>query len=322
VLSHARVAPELSCKIISIGNITTGGTGKTPAVQWLAHLLQAQDKRVAVVARGYGGRLSQAGAIVSNGQQVLLNAADAGDEPVLHAKALPGVPVVIGRDRAAAVQMAVQQFGTEIVILDDGFQYWSLPRDLDVVLLDARRPFANGRLLPSGHLREPPLALRRADTLLLTRSDLATERQRATARANIEKITPAPLFEATHAPVALRDESNGSTVALKSLHSAPICAVSALADNEAFCTSLQACGAQVLMQVGRRDHHRWREAEVQYIAARARARGAEAIVTTEKDAVKMKADWVQPLPLWSLVIELRIADEAALQAFILNRLQV
>ncbi len=309
------------CKIISVGNITTGGTGKTPMVQWLARHLQQRGARVAVVARGYGGSLSRAGAVVSDGRQVFLNAREAGDEPLLHARALPGVPVVIGRDRVTAARRAVQQFGANVVVLDDGFQYWSLHRDLDIVLLDARRPLHNGRLLPRGHLRELPAELRRAHALVLTRADRAREEQRSASRRHLARWTSAPIFEACHAPTALRDEKTGRDMTLETLHDARVCALSALANNAAFPATLRELGASVMEHVARRDHHAWRAGELQSVARRASAAGATAVVTTQKDAVKIEGAWPGPPPLWSLAIELRLsAGEDELRALIEKRI--
>jgi tetraacyldisaccharide 4'-kinase len=308
------------CKVISVGNLTTGGTGKTPAVQWVARFLQAQGVRVAVVARGYGGRLSSVGAIVSDGRTIFLTACEAGDEPLFHAHALPGAGVVIGRDRVVAARRAAQELGAEVIVLDDGFQYWSLRREFDLILLDARRPFGNGHLLPRGRLREPAAALRRAHGVLLTRADLATEAQRAGTSAQIRHWTQAPVFEARHVPALLRDEATKRDVTLAALHGTAVCALSALADNAAFVTTLRDCGAHVVEWAARRDHHHWRARELRDIARRAVAAGATAVVTTEKDAVKLQAGWLRPLPLWSLGIELRVSrDEEKLRALIAEK---
>lgn len=311
------------CKIISVGNLTVGGTGKTPAVQWIARVLQAEGARVAVVARGYGGAKSREGAVVSNGEKILLGAQDAGDEPMLHARALPGVPVLIGRDRVAACRAARQKFGAQVIVLDDGFQFYSLFRDFDLLLLDARRPFDNGHLLPRGRLREAPAESRRAHAILLTRSSLASQTQLDSARAAIQKLTDAPVFEAQHAPLCLRDEATGARHTLEGLHDAPIGALSAIADNQAFAQTLRFCGARVVSQKMARDHHRWRQAEVQEAARRARRAGAARLVTTEKDAVKLQAQWTEGLPLASLLIEMRLeaAQDAALRALILSQIE-
>jgi len=307
---------DLPCKIISVGNITVGGTGKTPAVQWIARMLQAHGVQVAVVARGYGGAMSKIGALVADGAHTLLDARQAGDEPVLHARSLPGVPVIIGRDREAGVRRAVE-LGAEVVVLDDGFQYWSLYRDFDLVLLDARLPFGNGRLLPVGRLREPPETLQRANAILLTRVGDASPSQLQSTKEAVAARTAAPIFESNHAPVGLRDERSGEPIDLERLQQLPVLALSAIADNDSFVQSLAHHGAHVVHAEVRRDHHRWTASELQRAVAQALQHGAEAIVTTEKDAVKIDSAWCGTLPLWSLRIQLQVlGDASALEASI------
>jgi tetraacyldisaccharide 4'-kinase len=306
-----RVAlPEVS--ILSVGNISVGGTGKTPAVQWLARRLQNAGLRTVIVGRGYGGEYSARGAIVSDGARVLLNARQAGDEAMLHARALPSTPVVIGRDRVMATKTAIEKFAPQAIVLDDGFQYWSLARDFDLVLLDARRPFGNGKLLPVGRLREPQAELKRADGVLLTRADAATQEEIEAAKSAVQEYSNAPLFLARHAPVSLHDENGGVNSPIEVLRSRRVAAMSALANNEEFFRSLQSCGAQIASTLSRRDHHFWRENEVREFAKLAGEQGATEIITTEKDAVKIASDWTAPLPLQSVVIEMQIESETAL----------
>jgi len=290
------------CAVVSVGNISLGGTGKTPAVQFIVRTLQSRGARVAVVARGYRGKLSDRGAVVSNGEKILLDARDCGDEPLLHARALPGVIVVIGRDRIAAAKRAVE-IGADVVVLDDAFSYWSLARDFDVVLLDARRPFDNGHLLPRGRLRESPQELKRADAILLTRCDLADENQLMQSRESIARLSGAPLWETRHAPVSLICK-NGKTTSLEDLRGARLGAVSALADNANFAASLRVLGAEVVAHAARRDHHFWSAAELQRAVAQAKANGANCVVTTEKDIVKFPACEFD-LPIFALRIQLQ-----------------
>lgn len=301
-----------SARIISVGNLTTGGTGKTPVVQWLAKSFENKGVKTAIVARGYGGEFSLRGAVVHDGEKILLNARQAGDEAILHARSLHRTPVVIGRDRVAAVQTAIEKFAPQVILLDDGFQYWSLARDFDLVLLDARRPFGNGKLLPIGRLREPPGELKRAKGVLLTRADEASESELKRAADAVRRYADAPIFHASHAPVCLRDEASGERMELENLLSHRVAVLSALAHNAGFLQSLKARGAQAGSTLARRDHHQWREKEVRDFAREAKRNGAQAIVTTEKDAVKLHHDWCESLPLWSLVIEAKIENEEEL----------
>jgi tetraacyldisaccharide 4'-kinase len=297
---------RLDVPVVSVGNLTLGGTGKTPAVQWLARALQ-NDFKVGIVARGYRGA-AQGVAVVSDGQRILLDAHMAGDEPLLHARALPEAIVVIGRDRVAAARKAVE-LGAQWLLLDDAFSYWSLARNFDLVLLDARRPFDNGHLLPRGRLREEPRQLARAGAILLTRCDAASPEELAATEQQVRAISNAPVFRSRHAPQELRT-ANG-TMPLEELRGARIGVLSALADNGAFGRSLEKLGATIVGRCARRDHHAWREREVKATLHRFAHAGATYAITTAKDAVKLpQRDW--PIPLLVLEIALRIEEENAL----------
>lgn len=298
---------QLGVPVISVGNLSLGGTGKTPAVQWLARSLEADlvGGKIGIVARGYRGSARDV-AVVSDGQHVLLDAAVAGDEPVLHAKALPAAVVTIGRDRVAAARRAIES-GARLLILDDAFSYWSIARDFDLVLLDARRPFDNGHLLPRGRLREETAQLKRADAIVLTRADLASEMELATAEEGARAQAGGPIFQANHAPNALRPCCGGEAEPLELLRGARIGALSGLADNDAFERSLELMGATVVARCARRDHHAWKPGEVQAALGSFASAGAAFAVTTGKDAVKLGAGcW--PLPLYVLDIALKVRD--------------
>lgn len=317
----ARRAQETApCPLLSIGNLTTGGTGKTPATQWAARFLQEKGRKIAVVSRGYGGSLSKTGAVVSDGKTTFLTAEQAGDEPILHARNLPEVAVVIGQNRHKAAQIAVEECGAQIVVLDDAFQFWSLPRAFDLVLLDAKKPFGNGHLLPSGRLREEPAALNRADAILLTRADRATSQELEKSRREIGNWTNAPIFEAVHAPLQLWDENQKTGLPLEQLVGQKIDVVSALANNDEFIETLEKLGAKIGRRLLRRDHHLWKGAEIGPFMRQ--ETDAIAVVTSEKDAVKLQPFWMftEKPPLWSLRIELQIENEAELQNLIREKL--
>ena len=300
--------PAGDVKVLSVGNLTMGGTGKTPAVQWLARRLSELGK-VAIVARGYGGSLSEKGTIASDGKSTFYSSAEVGDEALLHARALPGIPVVIGKDRVAAVKTVIEKFAPQFIVLDDAFQYWSLARDFNLVLLDASRPFDNGHTLPLGKLRELPQALERADAILLTRCARATAPLLERTRKEVASYCDAPIFLSDHQPVDLRREENGTAFALDYLKDRKVLSLSAIADNAGWKTSLNHFECDVVRTLARRDHHHWKETELQNAAKSAKSAGATMAITTEKDAVKMKAEWCQPLPLFSLRIELSVENE-------------
>ncbi len=315
------------CPIISVGNLTTGGTGKTPAVQWLARALQNRGCKVGIAARGYGGTLSDAGALVSKGKTPLLNAIQAGDEAVLHARNLPGAVVAIAKDRHVAVQICVDN-GAEIVILDDGFQFWSLPRDFDLVLLDAKNPFGNGHLLPFGRLREEKSALKRASAILLTRCDRASQVEIDQNRLEIGRHTFAPIYLSSHAPKSLRDEASGDILPLSFLKRREIKAFAGLADNSQFYEALKNLGATPIHRLKRErgDHYKWQKRDFEWFENAPSINKFQAegfarlpVVTTEKDAVKLDLAWFEA-PVLSLRIALEIEGEAALLAQIAGKI--
>ncbi len=300
-LSGRKARARLSCRVISVGNIVSGGTGKTPMVQWLARRLAERGARVAVILRGYGGRQSETGGVVSDGERVLMTVDESGDEAQLHARALPGIPVLIGRDRVAAGERAVQEFGADVVVLDDGFQTWRLQRDFDVLLIDATNPFGNGHLLPCGVLREPVSAVARADAVVLTKTDAVDEEtlKRLETRLRQWLRDDTLIARSRHKPTCfLRCSAgilpaschrDGEPLPLSHLRGAKVCALSALADNSSFLTTLQRLG--LVVEVAHRfpDHHRYAQRDWQA----ARASGLP-VVTTEKDWVKLSPAWLTP----------------------------
>lgn len=316
------------CPIISVGNLTTGGTGKTPAVQWMTRFLQSQGVTVGVAGRGYGGSLSEAGALVSDGRGALVSASEAGDEAVLHARDLPDAIVTIGKDRHLAVELAVQK-GAQVVVLDDGFQFWSLPRAFDLVLLDAKHPFGNGHLLPFGRLREEPEDLERADAILLTRAGRATSEQLEFWMNKLRDWTDAPVYLAHHASSDLHDEKSGEILPLSWLQHRSIKAFAGLADNEQFYSTLRSLGASHLTLLTRQhgDHYQWKasdfswaEAALQINQYQSAAFDELPVVTTEKDAVKLDPRWFKE-QLLSLRIALKIEGESELQSLISSKLR-
>jgi len=317
------------CPIVSVGNLTTGGTGKTPTTQWLARALQNRGLRVGVALRGYGGNLSDGGALVSDGQQTFLGPQVVGDEAALHARNLPGVVVAVAKDRQRATQLALQ-YGAQIVILDDGFQFWSLPRAFDLVLLDAKRPWGNGHLLPVGRLREEKTELGRADAVLLTRVERPTLEELARTHAEIRELTDAPVFESWHKPLDLRVEKTGEILPLGVLKGELIKAFAGLADNGQFYRMLRSLGVPFINTPIRErgDHHAWKRRDFNWTVPDMTVMGAlnersfKATITTEKDAVKVDADWFSN-PLWSLRIALQLRDdEAALEELIWKSLEL
>ena len=295
---------RLSCRVVSVGNLTVGGTGKTPLAMDLALRLQRLGRRVCVVSRGYRGQAEKRGAVVSDGHRILASAAVAGDEPVLMARRLAGVPVLVGRDRWASGRCAEQRFGAEVLVLDDGFQHLRLARDLNLLLLDAGAPLGNGRLLPAGPLREPPSAARRADALVCI--------HRWPSAGAAPAVMPAagrPVLDVTLRPFLDRvldanGPPSGSRPAVD-LAGRRVMAFSGIAGNRRFFEAVAAMGATVVGDMGFADHHRYRAGDRVRIAAAARRTGADCLVTTAKDQARLgeRRRWDLPLAVVDLGVQ-------------------
>jgi tetraacyldisaccharide 4'-kinase len=266
--------------VFSIGNITVGGTGKTPATAYIARFLLAQGYRVAVLSRGYGGSLEGQTCVVSDGATIMLSARECGDEPYLLASTVPGLVVVIGADRYAAGQLAMQQLSPDIFLLDDGFQHLRLHRDLNILLLDFSRPFGNNLTLPAGILREPISAIRRADLVIFTRAPKGT-----TITTGTQGI---PGCLSNHTIVDLLPLGSHTPVPLSHCNGHKVLAFTGIADPDSFFEGLRAVGLNLVRCLHFPDHVVYNRERCDEIAGAMRASGANLLVTTEKDGVKLK----------------------------------
>jgi tetraacyldisaccharide 4'-kinase len=298
-------AKHLPCPVLSLGNLVVGGVGKTPLTAWLAHRFQAAGGRVAIVSRGYGGE-AQGIQVVSDGRRILLKPPQAGDEAYLLALKLPGLPVVTGGDRYQAGWRAWEAFRPDLLVLDDGFQHFQLYRDLDVVLLDAARPFGNGRLLPRGPLREPVSTLQRPLVLVLTRYEADSHHQtwEAIRAAFPAAVVLRAAFRLSHAI----KYPGSQEVSLEALAKVSLAAFAGLARPEVFAASLQEVGVDLKHFFVYPDHHAFTEAELAALAATAQQLGAEALVTTEKDWARLAGTWKAALPLYVVHLEVNLLD--------------
>jgi len=316
--AHGRPFPT-----IAIGNLSSGGTGKTPMAALVARRLMENGPpgrprvRVALLSRGYRaeGEKSAVPRVVSDGVNLLLDANAAGDEPTLLARLLPGVPVVIGRDRRRSGRLALEKFAPDVIVLDDALQFWQLHRDLDIVLLDARRPFDNGHVLPRGLLREPPRHLNRAGVVVLTRADRATKTELSEARARVVRLAPrAALFTAVHAPTAWMRLPENTALPLDTFAGRDVFVFAGIADFDSFVRTVELLGARTVALKRFPDHHVYSVGDLAELARG--AAGCDAIVTTEKDAVKVASWWppgnanaaAPPPPLHALRIALKLDD--------------
>ncbi len=298
----------LPCPVISVGNITAGGSGKTPVTMFIADYLTKRGVRVVILSRGYGGSVRGA-AVAGNGGEARLSPAEAGDEPALMARRLAGVPVVIGADRYEAGRLAVKEFSPDVVVLDDGFQHMGLARDLNILLVDGSRPLAGARLLPAGPLREPLTALSRADMVLVKGGRLGSGDRELIAGYGL--MTGGFVYRVE----GLRDLATGGTLTVKSYGKDPVLAVSAIADPASFLRTLSGIGMKVAHAMDFPDHHPYDAGDVRAMGERMRETGAAGIVTTEKDGVKLQG----PLKgagvrAHALVIEVEIKEMGPFRA--------
>ena len=300
---------RLPCRVLCVGNLTVGGTGKTPTVIALAASLTAAGSRVCVLLRGYR-REGSGVAVVSDGAQVLLGWREAGDEAVLLARSLPGVPIIVGGDRVAGGRLAVDRFRPEVILLDDGFQHRRLRRDADLVLLDGMDPFGGGWLLPRGRLREPVSALGRARAILVTRADQADDLARL--RRRLERIAPRlPLALGVYRPCRLLDLSSKQSRRFEELRGKRVFAMSGIANPQGFQQTLVGTGARVAGSLAFPDHHVFSPGDGARMVREAHAVSAEWIVTTEKDAVRLDSQPPEGLPLLALGVRLEVIEGAA-----------
>jgi len=312
--SGRRSILRLTRPVISVGNITVGGTGKTPMAVYLAERLAAAGIRPAIVSRGYAGGWETRGGVVSDGNGWIADPTDSGDEPAMMARRLPTVPVIVGQDRVSGGRLAIDRFDPDVVLLDDGFQHRRLHRDLDILLLDARRPVGNGRLLPRGPLREPVHALGRAHAIVLTHADEPQTHPSADWTRWLQPSTP--MFRAVHRPV-LVGVNPAHTAALhpqapdspqgrcKPMAGANGFLVTGVADNRAVQLTLAALGGRIAGHRSFPDHHTFSRADMASVMAEARRSGADRLVTTEKDWPRLCRMPRRAMDLW--VVGVRIA---------------
>jgi tetraacyldisaccharide 4'-kinase len=307
---------DLPCTVISIGNITLGGTGKTPMVIAVARLLAESQRRPAVVSRGYGRRNESETVVISDGSEVLADAQSGGDEPVLIGTRLNGVPVVADRLRRRGAQVALKTFGSGVIILDDGFQHVQLKRDLDIVLVDAAEPFGNGRLFPAGVLREPVGALKRAHAVVITRAE--THGSLEELKKRIAAVSAARIFTSVHRPVDLVHCRDAGRKPLSVLRGKRVCAFSGIARPASFLALLKTLGAVIAADRSYPDHHAFSSSDLAEIYKMSADHRAGMIVTTEKDAVRLRE--LGPEGIWALRIELVVNEQKEWERFLLNTL--
>jgi tetraacyldisaccharide 4'-kinase len=301
---HLLKPKALPCPVISIGNITAGGTGKTPLVMSLAKGLMERGISVAILSRGYKGKKASQ-QVVSDGKTIFLLPEESGDEPFLMAKTCKDIPVLVGKDRFLNGRIALQRFGVKGMLLDDGYQHLPLRRDIDILLVDSEIGFGDRTLLPRGILREPLSHLRRAHLFLLTKA-----KDRETLRPlekTIQEIHPsARLYHSHYEPVSLVNREGGEEEP-SSLRGKKVLALSGIANPNYFSSLLMKCGMEIVRELIFPDHHLYTTKDLSSIEEK--GEGIDCVVTTEKDMVKLKKLNIIHLPIRALRIEMRIWEE-------------
>lgn len=290
---------RLSKPVISVGNITVGGTGKTPMVALLASYCISRGKRVAVLSRGYGGSLHGEIRLVSDGRKIFLTPGEAGDEPFMLATRIPGLMVVIGPDRYKAGLFAQEQLDPDIFILDDGFQHLRLNRDLNILLLNRAKPFGNGCVLPAGLLREYRSAAKRADLVIYTRCG---------NEEPYNHFPGIPFCRATHKIAEAIPLGSNSLAPLSRLESLRGMAFAGIAEPASFFTMLEEAGLKISEKMAFPDHCRYGEKEISEIVLQKKSVGADYLITTEKDAVKLSPYLNELGDVYAAVLEMEIQD--------------
>jgi tetraacyldisaccharide 4'-kinase len=313
---------QLGCLVISIGNLTVGGTGKTPVVEKFARALQSGGRRVAILSRGYksvdrrrkrnwwerafGQGTEVPPRVVSDGKRVLLDSNTSGDEPYMLASNLRGVAVVVDKDRVKAGLHALRELGVDTLLLDDGLQYLHLKHRLDIVLVDRQAPFGNEHLLPRGTLREPPRNLRRASYIFITKCD--GESNSDLIQRIRQHNRTAEIIECTHRPLYLKHvyrEERLPLDYLKGLYVGSLCGIAA---PESFEEGLRKLGAKIELSRHFADHHRYVKKELISFLQRCVRRDVSAVITTEKDAVRFPVLENPEVPIYFLRVEIEILN--------------
>lgn len=319
----------LPCPVISIGNITTGGTGKTPLTIFVARILRQHGKRVVILSRGYRRKSDSKESKQREGLMVTPDAdvRVVGDEPLLiasqlergHHSALPEIPVIVGRRRSQTGRMALERFHPDVLLLDDGFQHVQLARACDIVLIDATNPFGGGYLLPAGLLREPLTHLRRAHVFVITRSNEVADL--TPIREQLRKFNPdAPIFMGSLVCDGFRRAETGGAIPCEDLCGARVLSVSGLGNPASFQRLLETLGLHVAATLTFPDHHWYTPADIEVICQTFRTQQLEAVITTEKDEAKLLLHAQQlNVPLYTVPITMRVQPEREFTTFLLRK---
>ena len=321
---------RLDAAVISVGNITLGGTGKTPLVDYIARYLSKEGYSVAILTRGYGRRSK--GQLVLNGDVNRRGAADdssvewsygaTGDEPLLLARSLPEVPVVVNKNRVEGGRWAARRLGSQVLILDDGYQHLRLARDLNLLVLDATDPFGGFRMAPFGRLREPLYAIKRADAVIVTRAHRPFDQAQLSSVLKYSCGDRIPIIYVYSAITGLRHLESGSVYNADEFTGWNAWVMCGIGNPRAFVDDITGIGVGVVGESFFRDHYEYAQDDMARVTAQARAAGADLIVTTEKDAVRLQGLKLPDVPVYAAQLEVQSDDEVRLKSLLLRKLAV
>ncbi len=307
---------ELNARVISVGNITAGGTGKTPLVMYIAEKLKEKNKKVAILSRGYKRKYKE---MVDLNKITFEKASweEVGDEPYLMAQRLPAIPIIVTRHRNLSGSYAIEKYGAEILILDDGFQHLKLRRDINLVVIDSTNPFGNGKLLPAGTLREPLSSLKRADIFVLTKTDQISDLKEVinTLRRYNSK---APIVESIYRIRSVERLSDDLSVDPKELENKRAYAFSGIGNPASFENSLRQLKINILRHRVYSDHFSYRPKDLLSLIEEAKNLGVDFIITTEKDSVRIPKVNRQEIPIYVFKVDLKIISG---EEILLNKIE-
>ena len=293
------VSRKIPTKVVSVGNITAGGTGKTPAVIYLSQFFKKRNYKVAVLSRGYG-RKTAGTQLVTNGKETVDDWRNFGDEPTLISQKLKDVPIVVDQNRYRGAMYLIEKFNTYIIIMDDAFQHRSIERDLDLVLINSQAPISDYRLIPHGLLREPIRHLKRADAIILTKSNLGKPEQKLISKVKKSNL---PVFYSTIIHNHFFTINNET---FKPENNARVLAVSGIADPQSFYESLKRTNIKMVKKIPYFDHYEFKQSDIEKLKEALIDNDAEIIVTTEKDMIRLKNLDLSGIDIYSLGIDFQL----------------
>jgi tetraacyldisaccharide 4'-kinase len=313
---------KLSATVISVGNLTLGGAGKTPMVQYIARYLKSEDHRVAILTRGYARKSSGMRVLNSPAKESAEAASGSymefGDEPVMLARSLPYVPIVVNKHRYDAGRKAEQSFGSDVLVLDDGYQHLSLARDLNILLIDATDTFGGFEMPPFGRLREPLYGLKRADAVIVTRADRAFDEAQTQAIIRHYCGDKVPIMYFYSGITELRHLATDEVYEVKNFAGWNVAVACGIGNPQAFSEDILQVGINIVGEKFFRDHHAFTQADLDQITRAAKEAGADAILTTEKDAVRLEGLTHGDIPVYAAQLELQSDDEVRLKSLLLR----